>query len=86
MGDIELSNQNLDKSQIGCYVNVNNRLLDVMVLSDTNYHIKIPITSKTTDSDKIQIVFKTLAGGDSDEPIGKKYLNLAYLILLCRKN
>ena len=43
-----------------------------MVLSDTNYQIKIPITAKALDDDQILILFKKLAGRDDEEPIGKK--------------
>lgn len=42
-----------------------------MVLSDSNYQIKIPINNKATDDDKILILFKKLAGSDDEEPIGK---------------
>lgn len=59
----------LDSGQIGCYVSHNNRLIDVMVLSDKEYQIKIPLTGKASDDDKIQIMFKKLA--DDEEPIGK---------------
>jgi hypothetical protein len=64
VGDIELSNNALDKSQIGCYIHLNNRLLDVMVLTDTQYLIKVPINT---------IIFKKLASGDDEEPLGKKF-------------
>jgi hypothetical protein len=73
VGDIELSNNALDKSQIGCYIHLNNRLLDVMVLTDTQYLIKVPINTKSSDNDKITIIFKKLASGDDEEPLGKKF-------------
>jgi hypothetical protein len=42
-----------------------------MVLSDTNYQIKIPISlSRSTDDDKVLILFKKLAGSDDEEPLG----------------
>jgi hypothetical protein len=69
LADLPSISSTLDKSQIGCYVSHNNRLIDVMVLSDQDYHIKIPIASKSTDEDKIQVMFKKLA--DDEEPIGK---------------
>ena len=55
---------------MGCYVSVNGRLLDVVVLSDPEYLIKIPITNKSSDRDKVQMLFKFLTVSDSDEPIG----------------
>ena len=42
-----------------------------MVLSDTNYIIKVQIPLRSTEQDKFQIVFKRLAGNDDEEPIGK---------------
>lgn len=69
VAELSLVSSSLDKSQIGCYVSHNNRLVDVMVLSDLDYHIKIPITSKASSDDKIVIMFKKLAGADDDEPI-----------------
>lgn len=53
---------------MGCYVSLNDRLIDVMVLSDSDYHIKVPISSKHNDDEKVQIMFKKLAG---EEIIGK---------------
>jgi hypothetical protein len=69
IADIELHKNShiTDKNQIGCYVSLNSRLLDVMVLSDTNYHIRVDPKGET---DKISIVFKILAGSEG-EPIGK---------------
>jgi hypothetical protein len=69
VADLSQVSSTLDKSQIGCYVSHNNRLVDVMVLSDLDYHIKVPISSKASSDDKILIMFKKLAGADNDEPI-----------------
>lgn len=61
-----------DKSQIGCYVHMNHRLQDVMVLSDHSYQVKIGLpANKTSDEDRIQITIKRLAGGEEEEPLGK---------------
>ena len=50
----------------------NHRLQDVMVLSDSNYQVKVQIPSKNvSDEDRVQITFKKLAGSDDDEPIGR---------------
>ena len=38
---------------------------------DSEYQIKIPITSSHKDEDKVQILFKKLAGGEDEELIGK---------------
>ena len=53
---------------------MNHRLQDVMVLSDSQYQVKIALSSKgsTTDDDRVKIVFKKLAGSEDDEPIGKE--------------
>jgi len=45
-----------------------------MVLSDVDYFIKIPINSKSSDEDKISIMFKKLASGDDEEPIGRIFI------------
>ena len=67
-----------DKSQIGCYVHLNHKLQDVMVLTDSTYQVKIGLpVGKTRDDDKIQITFKKLAGGDDEEPIGR-YLGYSF--------
>ena len=42
-----------------------------MVLSDSNYIIKVQIPLRYSDQDKFQIVFKRLAGSDDEEPIGR---------------
>jgi hypothetical protein len=61
-----------DRNQVGCYVHLNHRLQDVMVLSDRSYQVKIQITPKgLSDDDRIQITFKKLAGNEDEEPIGK---------------
>lgn len=50
----------------------NQRLQDVMVLSDHSYQVKIQIPSKSTsDDDKITITFKKLAGSEDEDPIGR---------------
>ena len=41
-----------------------------MVLSDTDYHIKIPINNNSNDSDKIVLNYKYLSSDDG-EAIGK---------------
>ena len=46
-----------------------------MVLSDQDYTIKVPISYRNTDEDKIQVMFKKLAGGDDEDPIGKSKIN-----------
>jgi hypothetical protein len=58
-------------------VHYNGRLQDVMVLSDSNYIIKVQIPLRSTEQDKFQIVFKRLAGNDDEEPIGKQNLYLS---------
>ena len=60
----------VEKNQIGCYVSLNSRLQDMMFLSDSDYIIKVPISSKSSEDDKIQIVFKNLSGGEEEEIIG----------------
>lgn len=63
-----------DRSQVGCYFHLNQRLHDVMVLSDINYQVKVPITNKgnEVEDDRLQITLKRLAGSDDEEPIGKE--------------
>jgi hypothetical protein len=70
LADLPNFQASLDRSQIGCYVSHNNRLIDVMVLSDQDYNIKVPISYRNTDDDRIQVMFKKLAGGDDEDPIG----------------
>ena len=40
-----------------------------MVLSDRDYQIRVPLSGKATDQDRIQVLLKRLA--DDEEPIGK---------------
>ena len=68
--DLPQSSPSLDRSQIGCYVQHNGRLIDVMVLSDQNYQIKVPLSARAQDEDKVLILFKKLAGSDDEEPLG----------------
>ena len=52
-----------------------------MVLSDSDYHIKIPITNKSTDQDTLSVVFKKLAGDEGEEPIGKYLLSSNFRLI-----
>ena len=61
-----------DRSQLGCYVHLNHRLQDVMVLSDPEYQVKFQIPSSATQEEVVSIIFKRLAGSDEDEPVGRE--------------
>ena len=63
-----------DRSQLGCYVHLNHRLQDVMVLSDPEYQVKFQIPSSATQDDVVSIIFNRLAGSDEDEPLGKQIM------------
>ncbi|CDW71950.1 gas2 domain containing protein [Stylonychia lemnae] len=80
IADIPHTSSQIDKSLIGCYIHLNNRLIDVMVLSDVDYFIKIPINSKSNNEDKISIMFKKLASGDDEEPIGISFRIIIFLL------
>jgi len=58
-----------DKDQYSCFVNVKGRTLDVMVLSQESYIIKLPFSSKNKDSDPVEILVKSLTR-TSEPPIG----------------
>ena len=44
----------------------------MIVLSDYNAQIKIPIPARASDDDKVLVVFRKLAGSDDEEPLGKR--------------
>jgi hypothetical protein len=59
--DIDLDNDfaDLDKSQLGFYVSIGNKLLDVLVLSSGQNSVKVPLTGPDS-KDKVVVVVKSL--------------------------
>jgi hypothetical protein len=62
------ADDDVDKSTVGCYVSIGKRLLDVLVLSDSQSiqnKVKVPLNNP---DDALQIIVKTL--GDDEKKLG----------------
>jgi hypothetical protein len=62
------ADDDVDKSTVGCYVSIGTRLLDVLVLSDSQSiqnKVKVPLNNP---DDALQIIVKTL--GDDEKKLG----------------
>jgi len=59
--DAEFLGMGVEKSTVGSFVYVDKKLMEMLFISDTSQHLKVPLKST---SQKLQIVVKDLGGNE----------------------